>query len=134
MARSGVRVLNNEKTDIDGLQLVGVHYRESSHAELFRPILQKAAIDPTRASILLAHAPHLLEIPESEGISLQLSGHTHGGQFLPFTWITSRIYGRYVHGLQRFGAMQVFTSWGTGTWGPPMRLGTNPQIVLLKFE
>ena len=73
-------------------------------------------------------------IAEEEGISLQLSGHTHGGQLPPFSWITSRVYGKYVHGLQRFGKMQVFTNWGAGTWGPPMRLGTQPEIVLIQFE
>ena len=50
-----------------------------------------------------------------------------------FSWITSRVYGKYVHGLQRFGKMQVFTNWGAGTWGPPMRLGTQPEIVLFQF-
>jgi uncharacterized protein len=131
---AGIRVLNNEKVDIEGLQLVGVHYREANDITQLRSILQGAALDRERASILLAHAPHNLGVAESYGISLQLSGHTHGGQYLPFTWITSRIYGRYVHGLQRMGEMMVFTSWGVGTWGPPMRLGTNPEIVLLRFE
>jgi hypothetical protein len=134
VARSGVHVLNNEKIEIEGLQLVGVHYREANDAARFSAILQSAAIDPTRASILLTHAPHHLHVSEAAGISLQLSGHTHGGQFAPFTWITHRIYGAYVHGLNRFGKMLVFTTWGTGTWGPPLRLGTNPQIILIQFE
>ncbi len=134
VTRSGVHVLNNEKIEIEGLQLVGVHYREANDPARFPAILQSAAIDPARASILLSHAPHALNVAEAAGISLQLSGHTHGGQFAPFTWITRRIYGAYVHGLNRFGKMLVFTTWGTGTWGPPLRLGTNPQIVLIHFE
>jgi len=134
VTRSGVHVLNNTKIEIEGLQLIGVHYREANDQESFRAIIQSAAIDPARASILLTHAPHHLHVSEAAGISLQLSGHTHGGQFAPFTWITRRIYGVYVHGLNRFGKMFVFTTWGTGTWGPPLRLGTNPQIVLIQFE
>ena len=134
VTRSGLRVLNNEKIEIDGLQLIGVHWREANDPARFPAILQSAAIDPARASILLSHAPHALNVAEAAGISLQLSGHTHGGQFAPFTWITRRIYGAYVHGLHRFGKMLVFTTWGTGTWGPPLRLGTNPQIVLIQFE
>jgi uncharacterized protein len=51
----------------------------------------------------------------------------------PATWITSRVYGRYVHGLHRFGRLLVFTNWGVGTWGPPLRVGTDPEIVLLTF-
>jgi uncharacterized protein len=131
---SGVRVLDNEKVTLDGLQIVGVHYRESIDAKRFRSILQQADLDRDHASILLIHAPNRLPIAEEAGISLQLSGHTHGGQFFPYTWITSRIYGQYVHGLNRFGKLMVFTSWGVGTWGPPMRLGTKPEIVLIEFE
>ena len=132
--RSGIRVLNNEKVILDGVQLVGVHYRDSIDPQHFRSILQGAALDRDRASILLTHAPHRLPIPEEEGISLQLSGHTHGGQFFPYTWITSRVYGPYVYGLKHFGNLMVYTSCGAGTWGPPLRVGTKPEIVLLRFE
>ncbi len=131
---SGVRVLNNEKVTIDGLQIVGVHYRDSTNDERFRAVLQKADLDRDRASILLTHAPDRLRIAEEEGISLQLSGHTHGGQFFPFTWITSRLYGKFVYGLQRLGNLLVYTSYGAGTWGPPLRVGTTPEIVLIQFE
>jgi predicted MPP superfamily phosphohydrolase len=131
---AGVRVLKNEKIIVDDLQLVGVLYRDSTDAAHFRSILQRADADRERASILLLHAPDRLAIAEEEGISLQLSGHTHGGQFLPWTWVTSRIYGPYVHGLKRFGKMMIFTTWGAGTWGPPLRVGTKPEIVLIRFE
>ena len=127
--QSGVRVLNNEKVTIDGLQIVGVHYRDSTNDERFRAVLREAAVDRGRASILLTHAPDRLKITEEEGFSLQLSGHTHGGQFFPFTWITSRLYGKFVHGLQRLGNLLVYTSYGAGTWGPPLRVGTKPEIV-----
>jgi predicted MPP superfamily phosphohydrolase len=134
-ARSaGVRVLNNEKIVLDGLQLLGVHYRDGARPERLRPILRRAAVVRERASVLLNHGPHLLEIAEEEGISLQLSGHTHGGQFFPYTRIVSRIYGTYAYGLQRFGSMLVCTSCGAGTWGPPLRVGTSPEIVLIRFE
>lgn len=132
--RSGIRVLNNEKVAVDGLQIVGVHYRESISPQRFRSILQQASLDRNCASILVTHAPHRLEIAEEEGISLQLSGHTHRGQFFPWTLIVSRIYGLYAYGLNRFGNLMVYTSSGAGTWGPPMRVGTNPEIVLIHFE
>ena len=134
VSKAGVRVLNNEKIEVEGLQIVGLHYREFVHPEHFRAILRNAAIAREKPSILLVHAPHRLPIAEEAGISLQLCGHTHGGQFPPASWIASRIYGAYVHGLHRFGQMLVFTSWGAGTWGPPLRLRTNPEIVLLTFE
>jgi predicted MPP superfamily phosphohydrolase len=71
---------------------------------------------------------------EEAGISLQLSGHTHRGQFFPFTRIVSRIYREYAYGLHRLGGLLVYTTSGAGTWGPPMRFGTNPEIVLIQFE
>ena len=64
----------------------------------------------------------------------RISGHTHGGQVFPFTWITRRAFGKFTYGLQVFGALQVYTSSGAGTWGPPMRVGTHPEMVLLTFE
>jgi predicted MPP superfamily phosphohydrolase len=134
VSQAGVRVLNNEKIELDGLQIVGVHYRETVDPGQFRAVLRSAAITPERASVLIVHAPHRLLIAEEAGISLQLCGHTHGGQFPPASWIASRVYGQYVHGLHRFGRMLVFTNWGAGTWGPPLRVGTNPEIVLITFE
>jgi predicted MPP superfamily phosphohydrolase len=131
---TGVRVLNNEKVTIDGLQLVGADYRDSTDADRFRSILDRAALRREQPSILLSHVPHALPIAEQAGISLQLSGHTHGGQFFPFTWFTRRIFGKYTYGLKRFGNMMVYTTTGAGTWGPPMRLGTQAEIVLIEFE
>ena len=134
VSKAGVRVLNNEKIELEGLQIVGVHYREFADPERFRAILRKASIASERASVLVAHAPHRLSVAEEAGISLQVCGHTHGGQFPPGTWIASRVYRAYVHGLHRFGRMLVFTNWGAGTWGPPFRVGTNAEIVLIEFE
>jgi predicted MPP superfamily phosphohydrolase len=131
---SGVRALNNEKVDVDGLQVVGVHYRDAVHPDHYRDLLRNYRVDRSRASVLLLHAPVHLEIAEAEGISLQLSGHTHGGQFFPWTWIAGRVWGKFIHGLQRLGGLLVYISYGAGTWGPPMRVGTTPEIVLIKFE
>ncbi|MGB8028854.1 MAG: metallophosphoesterase [Terracidiphilus sp.] len=136
--RAGIRVLANEQVEVDGLRIAGVFYHDSSS-----PLHMKAALSSIRAAgpefdgihpaILLNHAPTRLPIVEQAGYDLQLSGHTHGGQFLPFTWITRRVYGRFTRGLHRFGSLEVYTSTGAGTWGPPMRVGARPEIVLLEF-
>lgn len=131
---SGLHVLHNKKLLVDGLQLVGLPDHASTNPDRLRSILESLAIDRKRPSILLSHVPRALDVPEKAGISLQLSGHTHGGQFFPFTWFTRRIFGPYTFGLQRFGEMLVYTTTGAGTWGPPMRLGTQPEIVLLEFQ
>jgi uncharacterized protein len=132
--KSGIRVLHNETVDLDGLQVLGVTYHDSANPERFTSILANADLDPARASVLLSHVPHSLPIPEKRGISLQLSGHTHGGQIFPFTWFTSRVFGAYTYGLKRFGDLLVYTSSGAGTWGPPLRVCTAPEIVLIRFE
>lgn len=131
---AGVRVLQNEKVEADGLQIIGVPYRHASHTAHFASVLKGIGFDRTRASILLTHAPDHPQVAEEAGISLQLSGHTHVGQFIPWSWMARRIYRQFVYGLSRIGKMQVFTSSGAGTWGPPLRLGSNPEIVILQFE
>jgi predicted MPP superfamily phosphohydrolase len=134
IAAAGVRVLSNEKVEVDGLQIVGVPYRDAAQGGHLTSVLQGIRLDPNRASILLTHAPYHPEIAEAAGVSLQLSGHTHLGQFIPWSWMARRIYRQFVYGLSRIGKMQVFTSSGAGTWGPPLRLGSNPEIVVLHFE
>jgi uncharacterized protein len=134
VAAAGVRVLNNEKVEVDGLQIAGVHYGDASQPRGFTAALNGIGLDRDRASILVTHAPDYPEIAEAAGVSLQLSGHTHLGQFIPWSWIARRIYRQFVYGLSRIGKMQVFTSSGAGTWGPPLRLGSNPEIVMLQFE
>ena len=134
IAAAGVRVLVNEKVEVDGLQIVGVPYRNAAQGDHFISVLQGIRLDRNRASILLTHAPDHPEIAEAAGVSLQLSGHTHLGQFIPWSWMARRIYRQFVYGLSRIGEMQIFTSSGAGTWGPPLRLGSNPEIVVLHFE
>ena len=131
----GVRAMRaGEKVVIDGLQLIGVDFRNAARADRLRAALESARIDRNSASILLTHAPDHVDIVAEAGIGLQVNGHTHGGQFFPWTIFTRRIYGRFVHGLSRLGDTQVYTSYGVGTWGPPIRVGTHPEIVLLTFE
>ena len=133
ISAAGVRVLHNERVNVDGLQVVGVPYRSATSQGDLASALRAVPVDRDRASILLTHAPDHPEVAEAAGFSLQLSGHTHVGQFIPWSWMARRIYRQFVYGLSRIGKMQVFTSSGAGTWGPPLRLGSNPEIVVLEF-
>ncbi|MGB8261624.1 MAG: metallophosphoesterase [Terracidiphilus sp.] len=134
LARGGVRVLNNERVTVDGLHIVGVPYGDASFPIRLRTTLEGLKPLEGEAVILLNHVPNRLPIAEQAGVSLQLSGHTHGGQLIPVTWFTRRAFGRYTYGFQRYGRLQVLTSSGAGTWGPPMRVGTESEMVLLRFE
>jgi predicted MPP superfamily phosphohydrolase len=132
--RTGIHVLVNEKVELDGLQIIGVDYRDSRREGQFRSILKKMDIDPQKPSILLKHAPLHLHVAREQQISLQLSGHTHRGQVFLFRFITSKVYQGYDYGLKWFGDLLVYTSSGAGTWGPPMRLDTKPEIVAITFR
>jgi predicted MPP superfamily phosphohydrolase len=133
LRKAGVRVLDNQKVTVHGLQIVGVHDGDARDDRGFREILARSQIERGRASVLLNHQPSHLSAPNEAGISLQLSGHTHKGQFWPWTLLVSRIFGPFAYGTNRFGALQVITSSGVGTWGPPMRVATRSEIVEIRF-
>jgi predicted MPP superfamily phosphohydrolase len=83
--------------------------------------------------LLLAHNPKLAPLAEQAGFDLQLSGHTHAGQFLPWTLAIHLVHAPHVAGLSRRGRMWIYVSAGTGTWGPPVRFGTEPELTLLRL-
>jgi predicted MPP superfamily phosphohydrolase len=134
ISKTGVRILDKQNVELDGLQLIGVAYRDATHTEHMRSVLAAMAIDRTKASILITHAPDRPAVAAEAGISLQVSGHTHGGQFIPHSWTANRIYRQFVHGLSRVENLQVYTSYGAGTWGPPLRVGTWAEVVIFHLE
>lgn len=83
--------------------------------------------------LLLAHNPKLAPLGAKAGFDLQLSGHTHGGQFFPWTLAVKLVHAPHVWGLSKEGAMTVYVSAGTGTWGPPVRFGTSPELTLVRL-
>jgi hypothetical protein len=83
--------------------------------------------------LLLAHNPKIAPLAERAGFDLQLSGHTHAGQFFPWTFVIHLVHGPHAAGLSRRGRLWVYVSAGTGTWGPPVRLGTRPELTLLRL-
>lgn len=82
--------------------------------------------------ILLAHQPRSAAAALSAGFDLQLSGHTHGGQFWPWTLMVG-VQQPFTAGLHRLGRLWVYTSRGTGYWGPPKRFGAPSEITLLRL-
>lgn len=133
----GVRILRNERVSIGsaeaGFDLAGIddysahHFGRGHGADLGRAL---AGRDPSRELILLAHQPRAIVEAEQRGVSLQLSGHTHGGQIWPFNFLV-RLQQPVTSGLVRFGRSLIYVSNGTGYWGPPMRLGSPAEITQL---
>ena len=129
--RLGARTLLNEHALLrnDGAELViaGVTDYLPDHAKA-------AAGAPAGAiKVLLAHHPEGLDEALAAGFHLQLSGHTHGGQFFPFS-VLVRLRHRYYKGLYRVGRLWLYVSRGTGYWGPPLRFGVPSEITLITLK
>lgn len=98
-----------------------------------RPDLASAPAEGRAFRLLLAHNPSLAPLAEKAGFDLQLSGHTHAGQFFPWTLAVRLVHSHHVAGLSRQGRMWVYVSAGTGSWGPPIRFGTETELTLLRL-
>jgi predicted MPP superfamily phosphohydrolase len=91
-----------------------------------------AGSDGAAFRVLLSHRPDPADAAAAAGFDLQLSGHTHGGQFVPWTIVAGLVH-KYSLGLYRIGKMFVYVSAGTGSWGPRIRLGTTAEVTLLEL-
>lgn len=130
-----VRMLDDEMATLDGLQVVGIAYPDRmASKDLGAAIRSVPGFDPARASVLLWHSPVQIPAVKAAGIRLQLSGHTHRGQLFPFQFITRRVYGPYDYGLTQEDGFAIYTSPGTGTWGPRMRTTARAEITVVRLE
>ena len=130
----GIKVLLDEVVNVEGLQIVGVDYKTTESKKDFEKVMEAMALDQILPSVLLKHVPMNLDIAKKKGISLTLSGHTHRAQAWPLNIFTYFIFKGYDYGLKKLGAMSVYTTSGVGTWGPPLRVGSNSEIVVLNFK
>jgi predicted MPP superfamily phosphohydrolase len=136
----GIRVLENERVTIgegdDAFELAGVYDFSAARFRSRRvPDLAGALRGWTgdTALVLLAHQPKHAREAAARGVGLVLSGHTHGGQIWPFSYLV-RLDQPYIAGLHRERETQVYVSEGTGYWGPPMRLGTRGEITRVVLQ
>jgi uncharacterized protein len=129
-----IKFLNNEMVNIKGLQIIGVDYKSAYEKNNFSTILENLKIDKKQPSILLRHVPDKISIAVEHGISLMLSGHAHRGQLFPIQFIEHFLYHGFQYGLKKMDSTFVYTSSGAGTWGPPMRVLADPEIVQIFFN
>jgi uncharacterized protein len=135
-ARLGLRVLRNERVELPvGVDLAGVNDVQGRQFG-DGPDIAKAMTgrDPARAAIMLAHQPVQATEAARHGVDLQLSGHTHGGQMVPFNLIVRASGQPVVSGLGEVDGMPVYVTNGAGFWGPPVRVGTAPDISLIELR
>jgi predicted MPP superfamily phosphohydrolase len=152
-----IRVLDNEIVELEGLQIVGISFPEHDRDNGTRNLLTRSgSFDAGKPSILMYHTPTniaesntdrgsqqtktywypdtTMSLAKEVGIDLQLSGHTHQGQLIPFGWLARAIYRGYDYGLHKDGGFQIYVTSGVGTWGPPMRTGGSSEIVAIQLR
>ena len=152
--KTDIKFLNDEIAVIDGLQLIGVNYPGfTENKNISELIKADPKFNMDQPSILLFHSPTSI-LPNGSnnhadvyfnpdmdfkgardlGIDLQLSGHTHRGQLFPFNFITKIIFKGHDYGLQEVGNFNIYTTSGTGVWGPTMRTSGRSEIVVIELE
>lgn len=128
---SGIKVLRNKVADFKDIQIVGID--DSRGKDQVAKQLAELKLDQDKYTVLMYHRPEGAIDAERAGVELMLSGHTHNGQIWPFNFFV-RMSHEYVKGLYRLENCYLYVSTGTGTWGPPMRLGSRNQITLLELK
>lgn len=134
----GIRVLRNERVRIErngaGFDLAGVDDQSGGMAPGHGMDLTRAleGRDPAVPVVLLAHQPTVVRAATAAGVDLQLSGHTHGGQIVPFNLLVSLVQ-PWMHGLHRVGGTLLYVHRGTGYWGPPLRVGAPGEVALIEL-
>jgi len=149
---SNVIMLDNKAVLIEGLQILGISYPELKNTYSF-DFNDPNVFTKNLPTILLYHTPTRIKengenisvvqssdylAPDTnfsstitQNISLQLSGHTHAGQFFPFTWVAGKVFKGRHYGLHRIDDFHINISSGTGSWGPPLRSGYLSEIVVI---
>ncbi|MBN1302679.1 MAG: metallophosphoesterase [Melioribacteraceae bacterium] len=142
-----IKILHNELYVKEGLQIIGLGYPHRDDRNPADILANDIPLNPDKPTILLYHTPTTIDkdnmgdryvspntdfsIVKNAGIDIQLSGHTHGGQFFPFSLITPALNNGYDKGLHREGSFSLFVSTGLGTWGPPVRTFIPPEIAVI---
>ncbi|HPF49966.1 MAG TPA: metallophosphoesterase [Draconibacterium sp.] len=139
----GVTVLENEVTHFNQIQIIGLDHMRATdnspgmhgtgHKPSIQSVLDSLNIFPNQPTVLLHHSPDGIEYANAHGVDLYLAGHTHNGQLFPFNFVVGMIY-KYNKGLHDYKGTRIYTSQGVGTFGPPMRVGTKSEIVVLTLK
>jgi predicted MPP superfamily phosphohydrolase len=137
LEQNGIKMLRDSSVLIgNAFYVVGREDRfKNSRSDEKRLSLNEllSGIDMSRPVIMLDHQPYNLDAVADAGVDVQLSGHTHDGQLWPFGYITQKLF-EVSHGYKLKGKTHFYVSSGFGTWGPPVRVGNRPEIVLIHLH
>lgn len=139
----GINVLENEITNWNGIQVIGLNHMRadntafnihiSENGTTIKSVLENLRVNKSKPAIMLHHSPEGIQYASENGVDLYLAGHTHAGQLFPVKYIADLIFD-FNKGWHRYNGTQLFVSQGVGTFGPPMRVGTKSEIVLLTLK
>lgn len=132
LAPTPIRLLRDSIATLpNGVQLIGRDDRSNRRREPLAALIAKA--DTTRPIVVLDHQPYHLAEVDSLAIDLQISGHTHRGQVWPLNLLTDRMY-EQSYGYRRWSRAHIYVSSGLSLWGPPFRIGTQSEIVVIRLK
>lgn len=132
LKKAGIRVLRDEVSLVDSsFYIVGRDDRSNMRRKSLTDIVN--GLDSIKPRILLDHQPYQLEEAENNGIDLQISGHTHNGQFFPGNLFVKKMY-ELGYGYKKKGKTHYYVSSGLGLWGPQYRIGTQSELVVINLK
>ncbi len=142
LADNGVEILNNQVVIHKGVQLVGLNYMNadddvfdahaSERTETIKSVLKEIDINQNLPIIFAHHSPVGEKYMHEAGGDLMVAGHTHAGQFFPATLVAGLQF-KYLKGIYDYEGMKIYVSQGIGTFGPPLRMGTQGESTMIKL-
>jgi predicted MPP superfamily phosphohydrolase len=135
---AGFKYLDNKVLDIGGVQVLGVPYASSRDGgddkKVTGDVFLNPEYDQSLPSIVLKHVPINTDQLIRDNVVFSFFGHTHHGQMWPFSVLVKSIYKEFYYGSVVKGGTIFYTTSGIGGWGPPQRIGTDSEILLLTFN
>jgi len=134
-----INLINDQKIISKGDEIISLAGITDYRAHQIKPSHKSNPFEAIKSvpkkvkKIMLAHQPNSIYDVHKAGVDLQLSGHTHGGQFWPFTYPT-KFANAYLAGHYNHDGTQIYVNRGTGYWGPPLRLGVQSEITLIQLK
>jgi uncharacterized protein len=129
---TNVRVMHNDMEIVKGINIIGIDDSDDKDYA-GRQLAKMTPLDNKKFNVLLYHRPDALKGVSKHNVDLMLSGHTHAGQIFPFN-IIERPFTGYVYGLHKMNNTMIYVTSGAGLWGPPLRLGSNNEVVKISIK
>lgn len=137
LSSAGFTLLDSQNINVNGVQLIGIPYTTNAKTDLDSLTTAYAFDSKTYnkgvPSIVLKHVPVSTDVISNAGASFAFFGHTHNGQMWPFSILVKKIYGQHYYGFSKTDQTEFYTTSGVGSWGPPQRIGTNSEVLLVTF-